>query len=189
MQSSTNTSSSFWLLSGCQWRRLALIPISNHLPLITHSGNHHHGNCFTCYGWSSRKPGWIMVPLSLMHPLASLRLTHLFCAVFLRCENSCALWERVSETEKEDVKGQTVYLRWLSWWQLLFKLFPQAHFTHCNPDVTVGSGRGRERVLFFYFTWLYYTWGSAQRVLERGLEWFMKRSLAVQSRFYCLTLD
>lgn len=59
-------------------------PVGHHLPRITHCGNHHHGNCCTCYGWSSRKPGWITAPL--MH-----RLTHLFCAVFLRCENSRAL--------------------------------------------------------------------------------------------------
>ena len=30
-------------------------------------------------------------PSSLMHRLASLRLTHLFYAVLLRCENSCVL--------------------------------------------------------------------------------------------------
>lgn len=63
-------------------------PIGHHRPLIKHSGNHHHGNCCTCYGWSSRK----LSPL--MHRLASLlspRLTHLLCAVFLRCENSRAL--------------------------------------------------------------------------------------------------
>ena len=65
------------LLNGCQWRCLALIPISHHLVLITHTGNHHHGNCCTCYMWLSRKPGWIMVPL-----LSCIAL-HLF--VWLTC--------------------------------------------------------------------------------------------------------
>lgn len=70
------------------------------------------------------------------------------------------------EIEEEDVKGQTVYLWWLSRWQLHFKLFPQAHFPLCNPDVRVGSEWGGVEVDYLYFTWLYYTWD-----LERALEW------------------
>lgn len=60
-------------------------PIGHHRPLTTRSGNHHHGNCCTCYGWSSRK----LSPL--MHCLASPPSTPDSLALFLQCENSCAL--------------------------------------------------------------------------------------------------
>lgn len=41
--------------------------IGHHQMPKMHSGNH-HGNCCTRFWWSSRKPGWIMVPSPLsMH--------------------------------------------------------------------------------------------------------------------------
>lgn len=76
--------------SGCRWRRLVLIPISHQLPLITHSGIHHHGNYCTCYGWLSRQPGWIIVPVLLWcaasPPLAWLTRS---CDVKITARNAC----------------------------------------------------------------------------------------------------
>lgn len=76
--------------SGCRWRRLVLIPISHQLPLITHSGIHHHGNYCTCYGWLSRQPGWIIVPVLLWcaasPPLAWLTRS---CDVRITARNAC----------------------------------------------------------------------------------------------------
>ena len=159
------------LLNGCQWRCLALIPISHHLALITHTGNHHHGNCCTCYVWLSRKPGWIMVPL-----LSCIAL-HLF--VWLTC-STLYYWDvKIAVCSEQTVVDRDRGCERADLCSISYM------YVRDNTDDSSFS-----KFVCLCYTWLKCTCNSVQRLLESALQWWCENNkFGCTKKFHFLTFD